>query len=78
MNLYDGLWILKQAIEKANSLDPEKVRNVMHTTEFDVLTGKARFVGQDLYGVDNQLGYLLYFSIVEGEKYRILGKIDTR
>lgn len=78
MNLYDGLCILKQAIEKANSLDPEKVRDVMHTTQFDVLTGKARFVGKDIYGVDNQLGYPVYFSIVEGEKYKILGKIDTK
>jgi len=77
-NLYDGVWILKQAIEKANSLDPKLVRNVMYTEEFDVLTGKARFIGKDIYGVNNQLGYPVYFSIVEEEKYKILGKIDTK
>jgi len=77
-SMYNGLWILKQAMEKANSLNPQEVQKVMHTMEFDVLSGKGRFVGKESFGIDNQLGLYVYFSMVEGEKYKMLGKIEIK
>ncbi len=40
------------AAKKAQSLEPEKIAEALHTVEFDNLWGKARFGGKSFYGVE--------------------------
>jgi branched-chain amino acid transport system substrate-binding protein len=43
---YTGLQMLEQAIEKAGTLDQEKIRDVLATQKFDTIMGKAWFEDQ--------------------------------
>jgi branched-chain amino acid transport system substrate-binding protein len=52
-------------VNKAQSLDPKKVADALHTVEFDNLWGKAHFGGKDYYGVANQIMYSMPFSEVK-------------
>ncbi len=53
---YDGMIILAKAIEKAKSLDTTVVRDTMATMEYDgLLQGKARFGGEEIYGIRREL-----------------------
>lgn len=54
------------AVQKAQSLDPKKIAQALHTVEFDNLWGKARFGGKDYYGINNQIVYAMPFSEVQG------------
>ncbi len=47
---YANLEILEQAIEKAGSLDREKIRKVLNTEKFETIIGPARF--QNRFNVD--------------------------
>jgi len=53
------------AVKKAQSLDPKKIAEALHTVEFDNLWGKAHFGGKDYYGVANQIIYSMPFSEVK-------------
>lgn len=53
------------AAKKAQSLEPEKIAEALHTVEFDNLWGKARFGGKSFYGIDNQIVYSMPFSEVK-------------
>jgi branched-chain amino acid transport system substrate-binding protein len=53
------------AVKKAQSLDPKKIAEALHTVEFDNLWGKAHFGGKDYYGVANQIIYPMPFSEVK-------------
>src|SRR6516165_9712830 len=53
------------AVKKAQSLDPKKIAESLHTVEFDNLWGKAHFGGKDYYGVANQIIYSMPFSEVK-------------
>ena len=53
------------AVKKAQSLDPKKIAEALHTIEFDNLWGKAHFGGKDYYGVANQIIYSMPFSEVK-------------
>jgi branched-chain amino acid transport system substrate-binding protein len=44
-------------LKAAKSIDPAKLAAALHTVEFEVLWGKARFGGADYYGIGNQLIY---------------------
>ena len=46
----DGVYLVAQAMEKANSLDPEKVTKMLQTSEFTVLGRKLRMGGASMYG----------------------------
>jgi branched-chain amino acid transport system substrate-binding protein len=56
------------AVKQAQSLDPEKVAEALHTMEFDNLWGKAHFGGKSYYGIDNQIIYAMPFSEVKNGK----------
>jgi branched-chain amino acid transport system substrate-binding protein len=44
-------------LKAANSPDPAKIADALHKVEFEILWGKARFGGEDYYGIGNQLIY---------------------
>lgn len=46
----NGIYSVAQAIEKANSLDPDKVIKVLQTTEYHSLGRKLKFGGVSVYG----------------------------
>lgn len=52
-------------LKKAQSLDPKKIAEALHTIEFDNLWGKAHFGGKDYYGINNQIIYDMPFSEVK-------------
>jgi branched-chain amino acid transport system substrate-binding protein len=53
------------AAKKAQSLEPEKIAEALHSVEFDNLWGKARFGGKGFYGIGNQIIYNMPFSEVK-------------
>lgn len=44
-----------QAIQKADSLDPEKLTKVIETSTFPVLGRQIRFIGEKQFGINHQL-----------------------
>jgi len=48
---YDNLWLLKAAIEKAGTLEPEKVATALGEVSIDGIGGKISYGGQDVYGL---------------------------
>ncbi len=65
-NVFD---ILKQAIEKAQSLDTTAVRDVMDSgMEFEIKEGTARFGGKARYGIAHQLLTPTTIMQIEGGK----------
>ena len=56
------------AVKKAQSLEPEKVAEALHTVTFDNLWGKAHFGGKSYYGIGNQIIYAMPFSEVKNGK----------
>ena len=53
------------AVKKAQSLEPKKIAEALHTVEFDNLWGTAHFGGKDYYGIANQIIYSMPFSEVK-------------
>ena len=53
------------AVKHAQSLDPKKIGEALHTVEFENLWGKAHFGGKDYYGIANQIIYSMPFSEVK-------------
>src|SRR5262252_2311957 len=53
------------AVKKAQSLDPKKIAEAMHSVEFNNLWGKAHYGGKDYYGISNQIIYAMPFSEVK-------------
>ena len=53
------------AVQKAQSLDPKKIAEALHTVEFENLWGKAHFGGKSYYGIGNQIVYSMPFSEVK-------------
>lgn len=70
---YDNIMMLTTAMKKANSLDPAVVRDVIPTLEYDLLQGKARFGGQESYGIRRQI--IMPMPIIQcvGGKFRFVG-----
>ncbi|MGD9174455.1 MAG: ABC transporter substrate-binding protein [Desulfobacterales bacterium] len=62
---YDGVYALKQGVEKAGSIDVEKVKNAMKGMTIDTTRGKLFF-----RKVDNQLSCSTYFGqVADDPKY---------
>ena len=61
--------ILVQAIEKAGSLDPTKVKDTLEkTADWETIFGKSKFGGKDYYGIKHQIVTPVYISeIVNGK-----------
>jgi branched-chain amino acid transport system substrate-binding protein len=76
-SVYNASWVLVQAMEKANSLDPTKVRDVLETSEFNLIEGtKGRFSGKEIYGIGHQLYHPVYMSIVEKGKVKNIAVLN--
>ena len=56
---YDGVYALKQGIEKANSIETEQVKNAMKGMAIDTTRGQLSF-----REIDNQLSCSAYFGRV--------------
>jgi branched-chain amino acid transport system substrate-binding protein len=65
-----ALWVILQGIEKAQSLDTEKVVSALETGEsIETPYGKGRFSGKDLIGINRLMIRTIPFSrIVKGGK----------
>jgi branched-chain amino acid transport system substrate-binding protein len=67
--VYNYMNVLLWGIEKANSLDPEKVRKAIEDLgEIDCIQGKGYWGGQEYYGVKHQLFYPILLSEVQNRK----------
>ena len=76
-SVYNASWVLVQAMEKANSLDPAKVRDVLETSEFNVIEGtQGRFGGKEIYGINHQLYRPVYMSIIEKGKVKNIAVLE--
>ena len=51
---YNDLLLWQQAVEKAGTLDADKVAEALHTYEFESLWLKGRFYGEPRYGIPNR------------------------
>ena len=64
---YDGVYALKQGIEKAGSIDIEKVKTVMSGMTIDTTRGRLSF-----RKIDNQLGCSAYFGrVADDSRYPV-------
>ena len=69
---YDSFFVLKAAIEKAGSTDPEKVRTALAGIEYDGVIGKIRFDDH------NQVEVPMALIQVEGGKAVVKGTFTTK
>ena len=67
---YHSVLLLTEAIKRADSLDTEKVRAALETTDgFDAgIYGPIKWVGKESYGVNRQMVMPYYLSEVKGGK----------
>lgn len=72
-----GLQILAQALEKAQSFDPDIVVKTMENTEFDTLLGNGGFSGIKTYGVKRQLIINTIAAIIKGDKAEYFGYVTV-
>jgi len=68
-----GLQILSQAMEKAQSLDPEVLVKVIENMKFDTLLGSGKFEGKQTYGITRQLEVNTIVGIIKDGKIEYLG-----
>ncbi|MBW2285396.1 MAG: hypothetical protein JRF65_12440, partial [Deltaproteobacteria bacterium] len=73
-----GLQVLAQALEKAQSFDPDVVVKTMENTEFDTLLGKGGFAGTKTYGIQRQLIINTIAAIIKGDKAEYLGYVTVK
>lgn len=60
---YDAMFLLKAAIEKANTFDADEVMEALETVSFDGTSGTISFGGEDVYGLNR--AFLLDVYVVE-------------
>jgi branched-chain amino acid transport system substrate-binding protein len=67
---YHSVYLLTEAIKRADSLDTDKVRTALESTAgYDAgIYGPIKWVGKETYGVNRQLMIPYYFSEVKGGK----------
>lgn len=71
-----GIYIVAQAMMKANSLDTDKINKIIQTSEFDVLGRKVRMGGVSVYGPPPRQVISPYgIYIVEGGKTKMIGTV---
>jgi branched-chain amino acid transport system substrate-binding protein len=72
--LYNHANILLWGIEKANSLDSEKVKEgIENLGEFNVIQGKAHWGGKEVYGINHQIFHPHMISEVKDRKLVAVG-----
>ena len=68
--VYDSTWLLKLAIEKANSFDTQKIMEAMETVSYDGIFGLTKYGGEDIpeIGLNRVFSRAIYVvEIVNGE-----------
>jgi len=68
-----GPQVLAQALEKAQSFDPDVLVKTIETMEFDTLFGKGGFTGAKTYGIPRQLTLYTIAAIIKGDDAEYLG-----
>jgi ABC-type branched-subunit amino acid transport system substrate-binding protein len=70
--------ILLQALEKASSLDTEKILQVLKTSEFDTMVGRVRFEGEKTFGVPRRINGIVRVGEIKGRRYFHAGEAIYR
>jgi branched-chain amino acid transport system substrate-binding protein len=65
--------LLVQAIKKAGSLDVDKIKLTLETSEFNVLFGKGKFEGAKTYGINRLFTFPISVGVVQGKEVKFLG-----
>ena len=73
---YDDFYLTQQAIEKAGSLDPDKIVEALHTYEFQALAWKGKFYGEPRYGVPNQFPSPIWVSRITNGEVKAIGMAE--
>ncbi len=75
---WDAVWVLAQAIEKAQSLDPTDVKNAWEKMEnFDTARGKARLGGEKVFGINRMVCNPLPVSRFKDGKVEFIKWFDS-
>ncbi|MGA2467559.1 MAG: ABC transporter substrate-binding protein, partial [Thermodesulfobacteriota bacterium] len=72
------LEVLVQALEKANTFDPDRVKQVLETAEFETMIGRCRFEGKQTYGIGHRLNAIVRVGEVTGKKFVHVGEAVFR
>jgi branched-chain amino acid transport system substrate-binding protein len=62
---YPYLMILRQAIEKSQSLNTDKLVEAFHTYEFHTIVVDGKFYGKERFGIDNQFPAPVWITRVD-------------
>jgi branched-chain amino acid transport system substrate-binding protein len=74
--MYNATQILFAGLERAGTLDSGKVRDAIAALEgHEVMLGKIRWTGKEVYGINQQILLPFYISEVKGGKIRAFTKI---
>ena len=75
---YDGSHLLFRAMQMAGTVDDTtKIRDAMLSVKsFDGVSGKVRWGGKEIYGVDHQLMHPVFIGEIVDEKPKIIFKIE--
>jgi len=74
----DVLWMLKAAIERADSVDTTKVRDMLADPNFSTpsfLGGTCKFSGEKTYGARRQIVRPIVLNKVVGERYETVAVV---
>jgi hypothetical protein len=63
-----------QALEKPNTFDPDIVKQVLETSEFDTMIGRCQFEGKETYGYGRRLNGIVCVGEVRGKKFVYVGE----
>ncbi len=59
---YDVLFVHKRAVERAGTIDPRRLKDVLRTVEIDGILGQTHIGGKSYYGIDAQFLYPIPLS----------------
>lgn len=77
VNAWDNLWVLAQAIEKAQSLDPIQVAKTWESTQtFDTSRGTAKMGGAETFGINHMLFRLCPISRLQNGQVEFVKWFD--
>ena len=65
--------VLASAIEKANSLDPDKVKAALESMDVETISGTAKWGGMKTYGSNHQLLPPQLINMVRNKKLEVVG-----
>ena len=75
-SMYDGASMTFAAIEKAGSLDPEKIARALETiTPYEGIRGKMKWGGKEVYGIDHQIYGPTFIERIHDGKEEIVERI---